>query len=59
MPSGNYFSITIPMPLLKSMMSSSDAWVELAYSQRNVDKIDVVCRINTTWADRGKVEVAS
>ena len=29
--------------VLKSMMSGSDAWIEVAYSQNNVDENDVVC----------------
>ena len=45
--------------VLKSMMSSSDAWVEVACSQSNIDKIDVVCWINTIWTDPDEVEVTS
>ena len=33
--------------LLKSMMSGSNGWVNVACSQSNVDVNDVVCCINT------------
>ena len=45
--------------MLKLMMSSSDASVEVACSQSNVDVNDVVCRVNTTRIDLGEVEVTS
>ena len=45
--------------VLKSMMSSSDAWIEVACSQNDVDKNDIMCWINTTWIDVSEVEVAT
>ena len=45
--------------LLKSMMSSTDAWATIACNENNVDEIDVVCWINTTWIDLGEVKVTS
>ena len=41
------------------MTSRSDAWIDVACSQNNVDVNDVVCWINTTQIDFGEVEVAS
>ena len=45
--------------VLKSIILNSDAWVEVACSQNNVDENDVACWINTTWIDLGEVQVAS